>query len=810
MDAQRSATGISACLIVRDEAGTLRACLESLRPHVDEIVVVDTGSEDESPGIAREYADVWERWTDCIDDQGLITDFAAPRNHASELASHPWMLWLDGDDVLVGGELLRGLTDWLPPDDELVALLVPYEYSHDDAGRCTVLQYRERLVCRREDFIWQCPVHEGCLPRATGKRLTTRACDELRVVHRHPPGKVREPGRNLRLLEAYVERSGEGDHRALFYLGLERAAAGRFAAARSILERYVEVATWRDERCLAMLELSALYGHDQQYETAVAWALRATQEKSWPAPYWAMGRAYYSMARSGVEPELNFRRALGNYEIARFLGEHESTVLLQRPQERYEAERHANVCHAAIGDYAGAAESCRRGLAGLPGDHDLEKNLAIYERELAKERIVSDARALRMSGALESEGLALIEATVSGAARVKLSPVDRSTTNRRLAEREPAPGKYRVILYTGPALEPWTPASLEQNGMGGSETMAWLVARELGARGHSVRVYAHHDGDPLELGGGVQWYDYRDFGEGLECDVLITSRRPGAAMAPVSAHARVLWVHDIHCGTELTPEAAQRIDRIWCLTDWHRRVFCESYPWLQQDKVVQIRNALDLNLWRATFGPRNPHRAVYSSSPDRGLSLALSLWWRVRERVSDAELHVYYGFENWRACVAGDANALAAIDRLEALAASTEGVTLHGRISESQLAHEFSSSGVWAYPTWWWETSCLTAMQALASGLCVVTTDLAGLRETVDRHGLLLAGEYASREYRDAWVDGVVRAMTDDGCIGAARCNGPKEARKRFGIRELIDDLEDQLSELVEQPVVPPYSEEGL
>ena len=44
---------LSLCMIVRDNASTLGACLASIRPWVDEMVVVDTGSKDSTPQIAR-------------------------------------------------------------------------------------------------------------------------------------------------------------------------------------------------------------------------------------------------------------------------------------------------------------------------------------------------------------------------------------------------------------------------------------------------------------------------------------------------------------------------------------------------------------------------------------------------------------------------------------------------------------------------------------------------------------------------------------------------------------------------------------
>jgi GT2 family glycosyltransferase/SAM-dependent methyltransferase len=84
---------ISLCMIVRDEADRIRACLESARPYVDEIVVVDTGSRDDTMCIARECgAQVIEHaWED---------SFSAARNVSLERATGEWILWLDADDVL--------------------------------------------------------------------------------------------------------------------------------------------------------------------------------------------------------------------------------------------------------------------------------------------------------------------------------------------------------------------------------------------------------------------------------------------------------------------------------------------------------------------------------------------------------------------------------------------------------------------------------------------------------------------------------------------------------------------------------------
>jgi hypothetical protein len=91
-EADRQIT-VSLCMIVKNEAKHLARCLESAKTVVDEIIVVDTGSTDHTPDIAKAYgAKVLSiEWT---------RDFAAARNHAIEQASGAFILILDADEVL--------------------------------------------------------------------------------------------------------------------------------------------------------------------------------------------------------------------------------------------------------------------------------------------------------------------------------------------------------------------------------------------------------------------------------------------------------------------------------------------------------------------------------------------------------------------------------------------------------------------------------------------------------------------------------------------------------------------------------------
>ncbi|XFA72605.1 glycosyltransferase family 2 protein [Thermosynechococcaceae cyanobacterium Okahandja] len=85
---------VSACLIVRNEAANLQRCLSSVQAVVDEIVVVDTGSTDDTVAIARQF-------TDKLFSLPWGDDFAAARNYSLEQATGDWILVIDADEVLV-------------------------------------------------------------------------------------------------------------------------------------------------------------------------------------------------------------------------------------------------------------------------------------------------------------------------------------------------------------------------------------------------------------------------------------------------------------------------------------------------------------------------------------------------------------------------------------------------------------------------------------------------------------------------------------------------------------------------------------
>ena len=84
---------LSLCMIVKDEEKFLPTCLESVKDHVDEIIIVDTGSTDRTVEVATKYnAKIYYHpWEN---------SFSKARNYSLNYATCDWVLILDADEEL--------------------------------------------------------------------------------------------------------------------------------------------------------------------------------------------------------------------------------------------------------------------------------------------------------------------------------------------------------------------------------------------------------------------------------------------------------------------------------------------------------------------------------------------------------------------------------------------------------------------------------------------------------------------------------------------------------------------------------------
>jgi glycosyltransferase involved in cell wall biosynthesis len=145
---------ISLCMIVKNEEKILARCLDSIADLVDEIIVVDTGSED---GTKREAA----RYGAAVYDFPWTDDFAAARNFAFSKAGCEYIYSADADEVLSeeNRQRFRLLKENLLAEIEIVQMKYGNQLSFGTVYNFDE-EYRPKLFKRLRGFVWEEPIHE--------------------------------------------------------------------------------------------------------------------------------------------------------------------------------------------------------------------------------------------------------------------------------------------------------------------------------------------------------------------------------------------------------------------------------------------------------------------------------------------------------------------------------------------------------------------------------------------------------------------------------------------------------------------------
>lgn len=822
-------TTISLCMIVKNEEQNLAQCLASVRGCYDELIIVDTGSTDNTRAVAiahganliqfdqRNHPEAF--YTD--DEQtcrefgapgpysGEVTlgDFAAARNESFAHATGDFVVWMDADDILEQPEKIREVVADMQARQIGIGFCA-YNYAQDHLGRVFYRQWRERIF-RRGDAKWVGPVHEVLIPTT---KLPPVQYPFPTWSHKRKHDRAGTPNRNYKILLRQVLQIKQRDPlaaidpRVLFYLGQE----ARFVEPQKAVgfyEEYLKTSGWPEERAAAhaaigtMLEFGVF--PKMKPEDAYAQANReyAASHAELPGnPDGLFGLARIAYLRGRFADCVRYTEqglALGNVD----------SMLGANPIDRlYRPHVFYNHALANLGRLEDATKSCEAALAvmpddpGVPGGHPgmLKNNLRIYREELAKRAAAPTAGAQQPTAVFDKDED--VDAPPSAAIPVdamviwsmqlwkQLVVADDLARARTLLDslpaavmRDPAfarmvastirrtgkpleiaqPPQGDVVFYLGPAPEPWDPSTPSKQGLGGSETAAIEMARELVKLGRKVTVYAEASG----VYDGVLYEHHSTF-HGAKCKVFIASRAPWAieVFGSVAADLKLLWVHDIHCGPA-SPQMERwlhRFDRVLCLSKWHAGFFASCYPTLHPDKIIVTRNGIDPGRFSKEV-PKLNHM-VFSSSPNRGLELLLANFREIRAHIPDAELHIYYGFDTWEtmARAANNAPELAEIARYKALIAIAEsrgGVFFHGRQPQPVLADAFLRAKVWGYLTTFPETSCISAMEAMAAGCLPICSRVAALGETVGERGVMIDND--SGDAPQTFVRECVRALGD-------------------------------------------------
>lgn len=224
---------VTLAMIVKNEEQFLAGCLESAKPYVDEIVIVDTGSTDGTKAIAESFGAR-------VIDHEWKNDFAEARNVSLDHARGKWVLWLDADERLCegSGQLVRECAE---AGDDIGGFLVTITNQRDDDGKQLFIHQACRMFRLLPEVRFYQRIHEQIVQPILRQGLSI-ANSEIIIDHfGYAPSVSKERGkdeRNAELLRIALEENPEN-----YWLGFKQASMwasnGRFEDA---IELYAKVA----------------------------------------------------------------------------------------------------------------------------------------------------------------------------------------------------------------------------------------------------------------------------------------------------------------------------------------------------------------------------------------------------------------------------------------------------------------------------------------------------------------------------------------------------------------------------------------
>lgn len=250
---------ISLCMIAKNEENCLDNCLQSVSDIVDEIIVVDTGSTDNTMNIIKKYANkVYNfKW---------INDFSAARNYSFSLATKEYILWLDADDVLLEEDRIKLLELKNNLDSSIDFVGMMYDYSFGEDGKCSYSFRRNRLVKNFKGFYWDCFMHERLNVWGSNKDY------DIHITHTRKHDNTERNVENFRkkMLENYYLNPRE-----TYYYGGELYAGGYYDDAIRVLEDFL-TKEYDDnyDKINALTSLASCYSIKADYGKAIECCLK--------------------------------------------------------------------------------------------------------------------------------------------------------------------------------------------------------------------------------------------------------------------------------------------------------------------------------------------------------------------------------------------------------------------------------------------------------------------------------------------------------------------------------------------------------
>ena len=335
----------------------------------------------------------------------------------------------------------------------------------------------------------------------------------------------------------------------------------------------------------------------------------------------------------------------------------------------------------------------------------------------------------------------------------------------------------KILIYTGWMTHLWNDSHLTEKALGGSERAVAYLSREFPP---DYEIIISGDVEDGTFGNitYIHQNKLQTMLDNTEFHTIIISRYICflERFKNIKTNKLLLSLHDtdiLCCIYEIDKQSIlqkniSHIDNVVVLTNYHKQVISGKYPILN-DKFIIINNGIDIGGIDINQDKENieiednessiltykteinqssrekiPNKFVYTSCSYRGLNTLLNMWPKILARLPDATLDIasYDTFPKNE----DDVRMLNTINHYSS-------ITHHGKLNKRELYNMIANAEYWFYPTHFYETSCITALEMLLHNTICIYYPIGGLVDTIGDKGITVNADSA--------IDTIVNLSTE-------------------------------------------------
>lgn len=304
--------------------------------------------------------------------------------------------------------------------------------------------------------------------------------------------------------------------------------------------------------------------------------------------------------------------------------------------------------------------------------------------------------------------------------------------------------KIAIIDKIGLCYDGYT---LNNSGLGGSESAVILIAKNLQRIGLEVTVFNNCIDSKSSEGifNGVRYVDISKISQYDEkFDIVIVSRTVAPFLESAyqhiisNANLKILWAHDTFIDGDNSVEyllVEKKIDYVFTLSDFHSSYILNCQHGRRRnfevlkDKFFQTRNGAVKYIDEVDLSNKDKNKFVYNASATKGLVPLLDhIWPEIKKLIPKASLTVIGGYYRFRE----DAQPDEQEKTVKSYAGNykDQSVTFTGVITQEQIAHIIAKSGWMLYPAAFPETFGISSLESLLYKTPIITNNFGALEET--------------------------------------------------------------------------------